>query len=111
MTLGKVKRQPRVCLPYTFQQVCILWNINCNLSSYRTEDEIRPGAYYDPQLLPDYGGPCFDHREARLKQLDIHDEEKKIDPSMETLRCTQTWDNHPRRHLAPLLYLPQKDTQ
>ena len=78
--MGKVKHQPRVCLPYTFQQVCILWNINCNLSSYRTEDEIRPGAYYDPRLLPDYGGPCFDHREARLKQLDIHDEEKKLIP-------------------------------
>ena len=30
------------------------------------------------RLLSDYGGPYFDHREARLKQLDIRDEEKKL---------------------------------
>ena len=30
------------------------------------------------RLLSDYRGPYFDHREARLKQLDIRDEEKKL---------------------------------
>jgi hypothetical protein len=51
-----------------------------SLSPYQTEDEIKLGAYYDPHLLPDYGGPCFDHQEARLKQLDVCQKDRKLVP-------------------------------
>ena len=37
-------------------------------------------SWNDPQLLPDYGGPCFNHQEARLKQLDIHDDRNRLIP-------------------------------
>jgi hypothetical protein len=38
-----------------------------------TADDIKLDAYYDPRLLSDYGGPCFQHQKARLKQLDVCD--------------------------------------
>jgi len=36
-----------------------------------TADDIKMGALYNPLLLSDYGGPCFQHQKALLKQLDV----------------------------------------
>ncbi|KAJ7829088.1 hypothetical protein B0H14DRAFT_2594290 [Mycena olivaceomarginata] len=38
------------------------------------------GAYYDPQVLEDYGGPYFQHTNAKLVLLDIHDAKNKLIP-------------------------------
>ncbi|KAJ6602994.1 hypothetical protein B0H10DRAFT_2230016 [Mycena sp. CBHHK59/15] len=35
--------------------------------------EIKLGAFYDPHLLPDYGGPYFNHIQNKLVQLDVRD--------------------------------------
>ncbi|KAJ6576251.1 hypothetical protein B0H10DRAFT_2443872 [Mycena sp. CBHHK59/15] len=35
--------------------------------------EIKLGAFYDPRLLPDYGGPYFNHVQNKLVQLDVRD--------------------------------------
>ncbi|KAJ7216231.1 hypothetical protein C8J57DRAFT_1255321 [Mycena rebaudengoi] len=37
------------------------------------EEEIKLGAYYDPHLLEDYGGPLYKHVKAKLVQHDIRD--------------------------------------
>jgi len=42
------------------------------------EDEIKLGAFYDPRLLSDYGGPCFNHELAQLKQLNIRNEDNDL---------------------------------
>ncbi|KAJ6448506.1 hypothetical protein C8R47DRAFT_1228433 [Mycena vitilis] len=41
-------------------------------SEPRRED-IRLGAHYEPTLLPDYGGPYFNHVKSKLVQLDVRD--------------------------------------
>ena len=48
--------------------------------SFFLEDKIKLGALYDPRLIPDYGGPCFDHHHAQLKQLNIKDVDGKLVP-------------------------------
>ena len=35
--------------------------------------EIKLGALYDPRLLPDYGGPLYNHMSAKLVQRNIVD--------------------------------------
>ncbi|KAJ7435206.1 hypothetical protein B0H11DRAFT_2257492 [Mycena galericulata] len=35
--------------------------------------DIKIGAFYDPHLLPDYGGPYFKQIKAKLVQLDFYD--------------------------------------
>ncbi|KAJ7779472.1 hypothetical protein DFH07DRAFT_765757 [Mycena maculata] len=35
--------------------------------------DIKLGAFYDPRLLPDYGGAYFRHVKAKLLQLDVRD--------------------------------------
>ncbi|KAJ7017249.1 hypothetical protein C8F04DRAFT_963517 [Mycena alexandri] len=35
-----------------------------------TADDIKLGAYYEPRMLPDYGGSYFNHLKAKLLQLD-----------------------------------------
>ncbi|KAJ7759479.1 hypothetical protein B0H14DRAFT_2634424 [Mycena olivaceomarginata] len=35
--------------------------------------EIKLGAFYDPRLLSDYGGPYFNHVKSKLVQLDVRD--------------------------------------
>ncbi|KAJ7606485.1 hypothetical protein DFH06DRAFT_1348024 [Mycena polygramma] len=34
-------------------------------------EDIRLGAHYEPALLPDYGGPYFNHVKSKLVQLDV----------------------------------------
>jgi hypothetical protein len=41
---------------------------------------IKLGAFYDPHLMPDYGGPFFNHTINKLTQLDIVDEEDQLIP-------------------------------
>ncbi|KAJ6447545.1 hypothetical protein C8R45DRAFT_1115834 [Mycena sanguinolenta] len=43
-----------------------------------SEDDIKLGAYYDPRLLEDYGGPLFRHANAKLVQLDIRDAANRL---------------------------------
>ncbi|KAJ7825155.1 hypothetical protein B0H13DRAFT_2375083 [Mycena leptocephala] len=38
------------------------------------------GAIYDPRVLEDYGGPYFQHINAKLVQLDIRDADNKLIP-------------------------------
>ena len=40
--------------------------------------DIKPGAYYDPRLLADYGGPLFNHNQAKLVQRNIIDEDGNL---------------------------------
>jgi hypothetical protein len=42
--------------------------------------EIKLGAFYDPHLMPDYGGPFFNHTSNKLTQLHIVDEEDRLVP-------------------------------
>ncbi|KAJ7649355.1 hypothetical protein DFH06DRAFT_1420719 [Mycena polygramma] len=42
------------------------------------EKDIKTGALYDPALLEDYGGPCFQHNKAKLVQLDVRDVNNKL---------------------------------
>ncbi|KAJ7070379.1 hypothetical protein B0H15DRAFT_807099 [Mycena belliarum] len=45
-----------------------------------SDDDIKLGAFYDPRVLEDYGGPYFEHLNAKLLQLDIRDAENKLIP-------------------------------
>jgi len=53
-----------------------------NVLHYPTDDEIFPGAYYDPRLLPDYGlgGDLFKHQLARLVQQNVRGKNNHIVP-------------------------------
>ncbi|KAJ6473623.1 hypothetical protein C8R47DRAFT_987327 [Mycena vitilis] len=42
--------------------------------------EIKLGAHYEPSLLPDYGGPYFNHTKAKLVQQDIRDVQNNLIP-------------------------------
>ncbi|KAJ6611449.1 hypothetical protein B0H10DRAFT_2224099 [Mycena sp. CBHHK59/15] len=44
------------------------------------DSEIKIGAFYDPHLLSDYGGPFFAHVQNKLLQLDVRDALKSIPP-------------------------------
>jgi hypothetical protein len=44
------------------------------------DTEVKLGAYYPPRVLEDYGGPYFQHTNAKLVQLDIRDAENKLIP-------------------------------
>lgn len=35
--------------------------------------DIKIGAYYEPNLLSDYGGPFFNHVKSKFVQLDVRD--------------------------------------
>lgn len=41
---------------------------------------MKLGAYYDPSVLPDYGGSYFNHSKARLVQLDVRDVKNNLIP-------------------------------
>ncbi|KIL57048.1 hypothetical protein M378DRAFT_181766 [Amanita muscaria Koide BX008] len=45
-----------------------------------TEEEISVGAFYDPRLLPDYGGNLFHHQAAKLVQHDVRDIDLRLIP-------------------------------
>jgi len=45
--------------------------------------EIHLGAYYNPRLLPDYGGELFRHHDAKLMQHDVRGMDNKIIPPWE----------------------------
>jgi hypothetical protein len=47
---------------------------------YFTDDEIYISAYYDPHLLPDYGGELFQHQQAQLVQRDVRDKDNHLIP-------------------------------
>src|ERR1700692_4736019 len=51
-----------------------------HFSSKFTEHELKLGAYYDPHLLHDYGGPCFSHRNAQLKRLCVRNKASDLVP-------------------------------
>ena len=42
--------------------------------------DIKLNALYDPRLLPDYGGPVFNHHLAKLKQRNIVDASDNLIP-------------------------------
>ncbi|KAJ6560616.1 hypothetical protein DFH09DRAFT_1364770 [Mycena vulgaris] len=42
--------------------------------------DIKLGAHYEPSLLPDYGGPYFNHVKAKLVQLDVRDKNNQLIP-------------------------------
>ncbi|KAG1795860.1 hypothetical protein EV424DRAFT_1353357 [Suillus variegatus] len=44
------------------------------------ETEITTNTFYDPTILPDYGGDLFQHVNAKLRQLDIRDVENQLIP-------------------------------
>ncbi|KAJ7871996.1 hypothetical protein B0H14DRAFT_3567290 [Mycena olivaceomarginata] len=44
-------------------------------------DEVKLGAFYDPRLLEDFGGPVFRFTKAILRQLDIRDGENRLIPA------------------------------
>jgi hypothetical protein len=46
--------------------------------------DISLGAFYDPRLLPDYGGPIFRHKSARLVQRDIRNMNGDLIPPWKT---------------------------
>ncbi|KAJ7041588.1 hypothetical protein C8F04DRAFT_1252905 [Mycena alexandri] len=45
-----------------------------------TDEHVKLGAYYDPSVLPDYGGSYFNHSKARLVQLDVRDVKNNLIP-------------------------------
>ncbi|KAJ7233262.1 hypothetical protein B0H12DRAFT_1076641 [Mycena haematopus] len=45
-----------------------------------SDDKIQLGAFYDPRLLEDFGGPMFKFVNGKLRQLDIRDAENKLIP-------------------------------
>ncbi|KAJ7748833.1 hypothetical protein DFH07DRAFT_962037 [Mycena maculata] len=47
---------------------------------YPGEDKIKVGAFYDPKVLEDYGGPYFEHINSKLVQLDIRGPNNKLIP-------------------------------
>jgi len=52
----------------------------------RSADSVKPivpGAYYDPHLLPDFGGPAFRLVNAKLLQREIVDAEGNLIPPWE----------------------------
>ncbi|KAJ7042848.1 hypothetical protein C8F04DRAFT_915583, partial [Mycena alexandri] len=42
--------------------------------------DIKLGAYYNPCILPDYGGSYFNHSKAKLVQLDVRDTKNELIP-------------------------------
>lgn len=44
------------------------------------ETEITTNTFYDPTVLPDYGGDLFQHINAKLRQLDIRNVENELIP-------------------------------
>ncbi|KAJ7031315.1 hypothetical protein C8F04DRAFT_1262923 [Mycena alexandri] len=45
-----------------------------------TESEIKIGAFYEPAVLPDYGGSYFNHVKSKLVQLDVRDKNNQLIP-------------------------------
>ncbi|KAJ7025254.1 hypothetical protein C8F04DRAFT_1212930 [Mycena alexandri] len=43
-------------------------------------DDIKLGAFYEPSVLPDYGGAYFNHQKAKLVQLDVRDVQNELIP-------------------------------
>ncbi|KAJ7699759.1 hypothetical protein B0H16DRAFT_1749280 [Mycena metata] len=43
-------------------------------------DDIKLGAFYEPSILPDYGGSYFNHTKAKLVQLDVRDIKNELIP-------------------------------
>lgn len=43
------------------------------LTLFLLASDIKLGAFYNPRLLPDYGGPFFAHVKSKLIQLDVRD--------------------------------------
>ncbi|KAK7053073.1 hypothetical protein VNI00_004394 [Paramarasmius palmivorus] len=43
-------------------------------------ETVRVGAFYDPRVFPDYGGPVFSHRLAQVIQPDWRDSEGNLIP-------------------------------
>ncbi|KAJ6476676.1 hypothetical protein C8R47DRAFT_1075544 [Mycena vitilis] len=43
-------------------------------------EDTRLGAHYEPTLLPDYGGPFFNHVRSKLVQLDVRDVNNDLIP-------------------------------
>ncbi|KAJ7020411.1 hypothetical protein C8F04DRAFT_974322 [Mycena alexandri] len=50
-----------------------------NKPAYSGRD-IKLGAFYEPSVLPDYGGAYFNHQKAKLVQLDVRDMHNELIP-------------------------------
>ncbi|KAJ7036750.1 hypothetical protein C8F04DRAFT_953370 [Mycena alexandri] len=44
------------------------------------DEDIKLGAFYEPSVLPDYGGAYFNHLKAKLVQLDVRDIHNELIP-------------------------------
>ncbi|KAJ7725232.1 hypothetical protein DFH07DRAFT_970948 [Mycena maculata] len=53
---------------------------NDNAVKIPGDSDIKLGAFYDPRVLEDYGGPYFNHVNAKLAQLDIRDANNQLIP-------------------------------
>ncbi|KAJ7488609.1 hypothetical protein B0H11DRAFT_2278519 [Mycena galericulata] len=53
---------------------------NDNAVKIPKDSDIKLGAFYDPRVLEDYGGPYFNHVNAKLAQLDIRDANNQLIP-------------------------------
>ncbi|KAJ6607524.1 hypothetical protein B0H10DRAFT_2227830 [Mycena sp. CBHHK59/15] len=53
------------------------------------DSEIKIGAFYDPHLLSDYGGPFFAHVQNKLLQLDVRD-------ALKSNKLIPPWDFYDR---------------
>ncbi|KAJ7486254.1 hypothetical protein B0H11DRAFT_1648474, partial [Mycena galericulata] len=52
---------------------CFILQLRTSLTESIVAADIKLGAFYDPHLLPDYGGPYFKQIKAKLVQLDVRD--------------------------------------
>lgn len=52
--------------------------------------EVTVGGLYDARLLPDYGGPMFEHTHSKLVQKDITDVDGELIPMWETYNKLRT---------------------
>ncbi|KAJ6584272.1 hypothetical protein B0H10DRAFT_1832881, partial [Mycena sp. CBHHK59/15] len=55
----------------------------------KLDSEIKIGAFYDPHLLSDYGGPFFAHVQNKLLQLDVRD-------ALKSNKLIPPWDFYDR---------------
>jgi hypothetical protein len=78
------KKEP-LLLPHTPLSILAVCFCECCASSHShwwqpAEHEIHLSAYYNPRLLPDYGGDLFHHNTAKLVQHDVRDIDNHLIP-------------------------------
>ncbi|KAJ6483747.1 hypothetical protein C8R47DRAFT_1073164 [Mycena vitilis] len=58
--------------------------------SYPADDAIKLGAFYEPNVLEDHGGPYFQQVNAKLVQLDIRDANNRLIPPWKQYSALRT---------------------